>query len=66
MESVFELYDDSEFGRMCRRYVELSDYNTDLLTLLESDSDISVISKKANVFGLNPLLPMSVIEWTFR
>lgn len=65
-ESIFELYDDSLLGLMRKRYIELCDYNTDLLTLLERSPDVEIISKEANLMGLNPLLPMSIVEWKFR
>ena len=65
-EQVYELYDDSLMGLMRRRYCEMNDYNRDLLTLLRQESNIEITTIDANVFGSNPLAPLSFIRWQFR
>ncbi len=66
-ESVYEHYDPyTMLGLMRKRYIELCDYNTDILTILNAAEDIEIVSERKNVFGLNPLLPASIIEWKFK
>jgi SAM-dependent methyltransferase len=64
IEPVYES-DETLLGLMRRRYTEICDYNTDLLTLLENAPDIHIVSIKKNVMGINPLNSSSVIEWEF-
>lgn len=51
---------------MCRRYVELNDYNRNLASLVEEQRAAGRILSRVrrNVLGSNPFLPLSVIEWT--
>ncbi len=63
IESVYEFCDTTLLGHMRKRYIEMCDYNTDLYTLLSAAPDIDIIDEKRTVMGLNPLLPMSVVEW---
>ena len=58
--SVNELH-----GLLCRRYIELNDYNRNLISVVnESTNNNKIVSKsKINAIGTNPLLPISVIEW---
>jgi hypothetical protein len=66
-EPCYEYYDErSIYGLMCKRYVELNDYNRNLVSILtqaKNENLISVKSKK-NILGSNPFLPISIIEWT--
>ena len=51
---------------MRRRYIEVNDYNTNLLTVLRDARDagtIQILEERAAVFGANPLLPASVLTW---
>jgi len=65
-EPVYELYDETLFGMMCRRYTQVNDYNRDLLFELESrKNEIRIVDQKENVIGLNPLNPLSLLEWVF-
>ena len=53
-------------GLLCRRYIELNDYNRNLISIIDrsvKDKEITEKSRK-NAIGTNPLLPISVIEWT--
>jgi hypothetical protein len=52
-------------GILCRRYIELNDYARNLVAVFKdakSRGDISY-TEQQNVFGSNPLLPISVIKW---
>ncbi len=53
-------------GLMRRRYIEINDYNRNLLSLLRDCRDRNVIEMVSEIpccFGQNPLLPASVISW---
>jgi len=66
-EPCFEHYDESTLhGLMCRKYIKMNDYNTNLLTILkkaEKAGRIEIIEEKKNVIGSNPFLPISIIAW---
>ena len=66
-EPCYEYYDEQALhGLMCRRYIELNDYTRNFVTIIEAarlDGSISVRVRK-NVMGNNPLLPISIIEWS--
>lgn len=65
LEPVYELHGDSLMGLMRRKYAEICDYNRDLLTTLKSAPEVKIISMKADIFGINPFNPTSIIEWKF-
>jgi hypothetical protein len=53
-------------GLMRRRYIQVNDYNTNLVTVLREQSDrgaIEIVDERPAVFGSNPLLAASVIVW---
>jgi len=53
-------------GLMRRRYIEVNDYNTNLVTVLHEQRDrgvIEILEERPAVFGTNPLLAASVIVW---
>lgn len=65
-EPCYEHCDDTLFGLLRRRYIEVNDYNRNLLTLLrafEADNKITIEREEPVVFGSNPLLSASVIAW---
>ena len=66
-EPVYEHCDDgSLFGLLRKRYIEINDYNTNLLTLLKNEEKkgtIYIIKERAIVFAVNPLLAISVVIW---
>jgi len=64
-EPVYELYDNLLQGLMRRRYTEINDYNRDLLSVLKGRPDVRIRHTEANVFGVNPLNPTSIILWEF-
>ena len=69
-EPCYEHYAVDELhGIMCRRYIELNDYNTNLVSILkkaEQQGKIEIIKEDKNIFGNNPLLPISIVAWRFR
>jgi hypothetical protein len=53
-------------GLMRRRYIEVNDYNTNLIKLLheqQEEGNIKIIKEEPTVFGNNPLLSVSAIIW---
>jgi hypothetical protein len=57
---------DTLLGLLRRRYLELNDYNTNLVTLLhdaERQGRIRILDERPAVFGANPLLPISIVAW---
>ena len=53
-------------GLMRQRYIEVNDYNTNLVTVLHEQRDrdaIEILEERPAVFGSNPLLAASVIVW---
>lgn len=54
------------FGLLQRRYLEVNDYNRNLLTLLRQHEErgrIALVREEKTVFGSNPLLSASVLVW---
>jgi hypothetical protein len=64
-EPVYELHGEGLLGLLRRRYAEVNDYNRDLLSGLRARADIRVVQTRADVLGINPLNPTSVIQWRF-
>ena len=64
-EPCYENHSSSKFGDMWRRYIELNDYNTNMITLLENSHKNKKIELEIteNVIGCNPFLPISIIRW---
>jgi hypothetical protein len=62
-EPVRGLHGDSLLGLLRRRYADANDYNRDLWEALRTCPGVSVRRARADVFGINPLNPTSVIEW---
>jgi hypothetical protein len=65
-EPVYECAGDSLLGLLRRRYTQLNDYNTDLVTELRRQPGVSILSLRPNLFGINPLNATSVIAWEFN
>ena len=64
-EPCYETHSDSKYGSMCKRYIELNDYNLNMISVLEDahkNGKIKVEITK-NVIGSNPFLPISIIKW---
>lgn len=56
-------YTDTLFGLMRKRYIEINDYNRDLLQILQSRADIVVEKNEPDIVGVSPLNPTSHIVW---
>jgi hypothetical protein len=57
---------DSLLGMMRNKYMELNDYNRNLITLLKSRNDIEILELNTDVFGLVPLNSTNMIAWKFK
>jgi hypothetical protein len=66
-EPIFEHCDTSTMlGAMQQRYIEVNDYNRNLLTVLkdaEKNGLIEILFERPHLFGSNPLLPISIVAW---
>jgi hypothetical protein len=66
-EPIYELCNASTLlGALQQRYIQVNDYNRNLLTVLkdaENRGKITIVMEQAQLFGSNPLLPFSVIAW---
>ena len=64
-EPIYEIYNDGNLhDLMCKKYIEINDYNTNLLEVLnelENDRMIRFNIQK-NIIGSNPFLPISIID----
>ena len=50
-----------------RRYVEINDYNQNLLTLVreaEAADRLTIVGEIRDLFGTNPLFPVSMVAWS--
>ncbi len=65
-EPIFGLQGEDLMGLLRRRYIEVNDYNRDLWELVNNRPEVEVVQSQANVVGLNPMNPSSVVEWRFR
>jgi hypothetical protein len=64
-ESLYESEGNTLLDLFRRRYTEMNDYNRDLPAELSGRKDIAVTSCRKNVFGQNPLHPISIVQWRF-
>lgn len=56
-------------GALRRRYIELNDYNRNLISLLHQHAAagaIRIVKEVPAVIGVNPLLPISILVWEPR
>lgn len=56
----------SLFGLFRNRYMQLNDYNTDLVKLLHEREDIEILEYQPDCIGLNPLNSAHLIVWRFK
>ena len=67
IEPCYEHCDESTLlGLLRRRYIEVNDYNTNLVTLLHEQSEagrVRILDERKAAFGHHPLLAASVIVW---
>jgi hypothetical protein len=66
-EPFFEHCNDQTLlGLMQKTYIQKNDYNQNLLSLIhneEAKGKIDILAEEKQVFGMNPLLPMSIVTW---
>ena len=63
-EPIYEhYYEDTLLDMMRKRYIEVNDYNQNLLTLLRNDNNIQIMFERRTVIGINPLFSQSIIVW---
>lgn len=67
-EPCYEHCEDTTlWGLLRKKYIELNDYNRNLITLLrlfEAQGRIRILSELPSVFGNHPLISISVIKWS--
>lgn len=67
IEPCFEHCDPKTLlGLLRRRYIEVNDYNTNLVTILHEQRErgsIDIVEERPAVFGSNPLLAASIVVW---
>jgi hypothetical protein len=66
IEPAFALYDTSLLGLMRRRYIEINDYNRDLVSTLKNRRDVEVLRLEADSIGWNPFNSLALVEWRFK
>jgi hypothetical protein len=66
LEPAYALYDDGTLlGLMRRRYIEINDYNRDLVSTLKEREDVEILQLEPNIVGWNPFNSLALIEWRF-
>jgi hypothetical protein len=67
IEPAYALYDDGTLlGQLRRRYIEVNDYNRDLIPTLKSRSDVEILRMEPHIVGWNPFNSLVLAEWRFR
>lgn len=66
LEVTQENYGTNLIGLMRKRYIEINDYNRNLLTLLQEHEGIVIERNDPDVFGISPLNPTNVVVWRPR
>jgi len=66
-EPTYEHQDKTTLlGLMRKRYIEVNDYNRNLLDLIKKyqrSKKLNIIEEIPSVIGVNPLFPISIISW---
>jgi len=65
-EPAMQLHDESLLGLMRKSYIQLNDYNRDLIEQLRRHPLVENFKTRTDVIGLNPLHPLSIIHWKFK
>jgi SAM-dependent methyltransferase len=66
LEPAYDLHDDSLIGLMRRRYLELNDYNRDLVAELRRRPDVRIVELRRDVMGFHAFNPLTLVVWRFR
>lgn len=53
-------------GLMRNRYIDLNDYNRNLIVLLQQARDVEILALSYDLFGMNPLNSSNMIVWEFK
>lgn len=56
----------SLLGLLRNKYLELNDYNRNLMTILNNRTDIEILEMETDIFGLVPLNTANLIVWRFK
>ena len=56
----------SLLGMMRNKYMEINDYNRNLLYVLQERNDVEILELKTDIFGLVPLNTTNLIVWKFK
>ena len=56
----------SLLGLLRNKYLELNDYNRNLISVLKGRTDIEILELETDVFGLVPLNTTNLIAWKFK
>jgi len=48
------------------KYMELNDYNRNLVELISNNPAIEIVEQEYDVIGINPLNSTNVIIWKFK
>ena len=66
-EPIYQLYENKTLHHeMCKKYFELNDYTKNILSIIKEAGEkkfIAIRKIEPNIFGSNPFMPISVIEW---
>lgn len=64
-EPIYEYHDNDAHGQMCKKYIEINDYNMNMGSVFNEKLKAKEIKLKKikNVLGSNPFLPLSVVKW---
>lgn len=66
MEPAFDLQDPTTLlGQMRRRYIEMNDYNRNLVSVLKARADIRIVRIEKDVIGWNAFNSLGMIHWEF-
>ncbi len=67
LEPAYSLYDDGTLlGLMRRRYIEVNDYNRDLIPTLQSRKDVEILRLEPHSVGWNPFNSLALVVWRFK
>ena len=66
LEPAYDPARTSLLGLLRNRYMELNDYNRNLLDVLAGRDDVLILELRRDVFGLNPLNSAHLVAWRFR
>lgn len=67
-EPCYEFYSsESLHGLMCKKYVEINDYTTNIWSSISNFCIRKKLNYKItkNIIGFNPFMPISIVEWGF-